>query len=85
MTELEKWENCYKERNLIKDFLNYAAMKHQAKLRQHMGYSEDDFGWEFRSADEDEILDEYFQIDPKKLDEERRALLEKARNMEASK
>ena len=85
MTELEKWENSYKERNLIKDFLNYAAMKHQAKLRQHMGYDEDDFGWEFRSADEDEILDEYFQIDPKKLDEERRALLEKARNMEASK
>ncbi len=76
MTELEKWENSYKERNLIKDFLDYAAVKHQAKLRQHMGYSEDDFGWEFRSVYEDEILDDFFQIDRAKLDEERRALLE---------
>lgn len=32
MTELEKWENSYKERNLIKDFLNFASEKHNSNL-----------------------------------------------------
>lgn len=84
MTELEKWENSLKERNLIKDFLDFASEKHHSKLHMPMGSpcNYDDFGWPLQSCNEDEILDDYFQIDQQKLDEERRALLEKARNME---
>lgn len=75
MTELEKWENCYKERNLIKDFLDFAAEKHDATLRTEA--KETSFVSFMVSVDEDKILDDYFQIDQQKLEEERRALLEK--------
>ena len=83
MTQLERWENSYKERNLIKDFLNFAAMKYGARLGEKYRY--DNCAYDFYPIDEDPILDDYFQIDQDKLDQERRALLEKAQNMEASK
>lgn len=85
MTELEKWENCYKERNLIKDFLNFASKEHSSNLTTEINTPPYYLNIEHVLVDEDRILDDYFQIDQKKLEEERRALLEKARNMEASK
>ena len=85
MTELEKWENSYKERNLIKDFLNFASEKHNSNLTTEINTPPYYLNIERVLVDEDPILDDYFQIDQKKLEEERRALLEKARNMEASK
>lgn len=82
MTELEKWENSYKERNLIKDFLNFASEKYYSRLTTEINSPPYYLKIEHVPVDEDEILDDYFQIDQQKLDEERRALLEKARNME---
>lgn len=81
MTELEKWENCYKERNLIKDFLNFASEKHNSRLTTEINTPPYYLNIENVPVDEDEILDDYFQIDQQKLDEERRALLEKARGI----
>jgi hypothetical protein len=60
MTETEKYENCRKERNLIKDFVFYCMKKNMAIVDLKTG----------RSADLTPLLDKYFNIDSEKLEKE---------------
>lgn len=65
MTELERYENCEKERKLITDFLYFCLHNKGCYLGNHK-----------ESLNVTEALNEYFGIDSKKL---RLEELEKAR------
>ena len=60
MTEVEKYENCRKERDLIKDFVFYCMKKNMAIVDLKTG------GF----ADLTPLLDKYFNIDSEKLKKE---------------
>lgn len=61
MTELERYENCRKERELITDFLSFVLRKHSCYLGNGSG-----------NLNITAALDEYFGIDSLKLEAERR-------------
>ena len=59
MTELERYENCRKERELIKDFLYFCLHNKGCYLGNHK-----------ESLDVSRAINEYFGIDTDKMNQE---------------
>lgn len=78
MTELEKWANCQKERILLEDFLSFASYEANAELMT-LDDSGEGFHPIYRLVNENKLINKFFNIDKKKLEEERRNLLDKCR------
>ena len=68
MTEIEKFENCKKERQLLEDFLPFAA-KRRINLRK-TNVDEEQGRVCHDMASEIDLINEFFSIDSEKLDEE---------------
>ena len=78
MTELEKWANCHKEVVLIKEFLDFASTEGNAELMTLVDSGEG-FRPKYLLTDETKLINKFFGIDEKKLEEERRNLLDKCK------
>ena len=75
MTEIEKFENCAKERRLLEDFLLFAARRRinlgKTSIDEEQGRVYHDM------VSEIDLINEFLGIDPDKLDEELTELTKK--------
>lgn len=77
MNELEKHSKTFEERRVIGEFLDWLG-EQKIVLSAHIE-DQDYLGLAQILQNRQELLDQYFRIDPVQLDKERRALLEQAK------
>ena len=73
MKEIDKWSNCHHDVNVIEDFLTWCQHRKEKVVLATFLEGAGEFVLYWRSMRQ--LLEEYFKIDPYKLDVERRALL----------
>lgn len=80
MTEAEKYDKSINERNIIRNFLDYAN-EHNHFLCSKDGNEQTPEYLMLDTIETEGLLDSYFGIDSDKLEDERREMLRKMREL----